>query len=294
MKFSLILSTRNRTKEIVKLFEGFRSQTLQDFEIIVSDQNEDDRLVDLFAEINWPGKLTYLRNTGGVSAGRNCGLALAQGEIIGFPDDDCMYHPTCLQDIAGFFDAHVEYGYLSGRSVADDGQNAIRAAKEAGQIRRQTIYRQCIEFAFFVRRSSLGDLRFDEKMGVGADSPWQSDEGPDLMLQLEKNGVHGYYDPRFVVWHRRPELTYDDAMVMRCFQYACGSGYFLRKHRYPLWFFLRMNLLSCSGAALGLLTLRPKMARFYWLRVYGRWQGWIGYRTEHPLPESGNTSRRAE
>jgi glycosyltransferase involved in cell wall biosynthesis len=292
MKFSLILSTKDRTREIVKLFEGFRSQTLQDFEIIVSDQNEDDRLVDLFAQIKWPGKLTYLRNTGGVSVGRNCGLARARGEIIGFPDDDCMYYPTWLQDVARFFDARAEYDYFSGRSIADDGRNAVSGhAKKAGKIRRYSIYSQCIEFAFFVRRSSLGDLRFDEKMGVGADSPWQSDEGPDLILNLEKKGVHGYYDPAFVVWHRRLELTYDDDMVMRCFRYACGSGYFLRKHRYPLWFILRMNLMSCGGAALGLLTLRPKKARFYWLRVCGRWQGWIGYEREHPLPESGTSHR---
>jgi glycosyltransferase involved in cell wall biosynthesis len=278
MKFSLILSTKNRTQEIIKVFDGFRSQTLQSFEIIVSDQNVDNRVVDLLAEIQWPGKLTHVRSSGGASSARNTGLALAQGEIIGFPDDDCMYFPTLLEQVAEFFDSHHKYGYLSGRSVADDGGDAASThSEEAGQIQRFKIYSQGIEFTLFVRRSSLGGVRFDENMGVGSDSPWQSDEGPDFMLSLEKQGVHGYYDPKFAVWHPRMALTYDDAMITRCYRYSCGSGYFLRKHHYPFWFLVRLNAKTFCGVLLGLLTLKPNKARYYWARFRGRWRGWTGY-----------------
>jgi glycosyltransferase involved in cell wall biosynthesis len=283
MKFSLILSTKGRTQEIVKLFDGFRAQTLQDFEIIVSDQNADDRVADLLKTIAWPGRITYLRSSGGLSGGRNAGLALAQGEIVGFPDDDCMYPPDLLQGVADFFDTHPEYGYLSGRSIADDGGDAASVhAKEAGQVQRATIYRQCMEFAFFIRSSSLGETRFDPNMGVGSGSPWQADEGPDMMLSLEAKGVHGYYEPKFAVWHPRMAMAYDDAMVARCYKYSCGSGYFLRKHHYPFWFFLKLNGKSFCGAVLTLLTLNPGKARYYWARVRGRWRGWKGYAEEHP------------
>jgi len=278
MKFSLILSTKNRTQEIVKLFDGFRAQTLQDFEIIVSDQNPDNRIVDLLAAIDWPGKITHVRSSGGLSGGRNTGLALAQGEIIGFPDDDCMYSPTLLEEVAAFFDSHPEYGYLSGRSIADDGGDAASThAKTAGRIQRFTIYRQCMEFALFARRSSIGQARFDPNMGVGSGSPWQSDEGPDFMLGLEAQGFHGYYDPKFAVWHPRMALTYDNAMVTRCYQYACGSGYFLRKHHYPFWFLAKLNAKTFCGVLLGLLTLKPNKAAYYWARIRGRWRGWTGY-----------------
>jgi len=282
MKFSLILSTKGRTTEIVKLFDGFKSQTLQDFEIIVSDQNDDDRVADLLKTINWSGKLTYLKSSGGLSRGRNAGLAIAQGEIVGFPDDDCMYFPTLLEDVAKFFDTHPEYGYLSGRSIADDGGDAASThSKVAGPIRRYTIYLQCMEFAFFLRRESLGNTRFAEDMGVGSGSRWQSDEGPDLMLTMEAKGIHGYYEPRFAVWHPRLKPTYDDAMVARCYKYSCGSGYFLRKHRYPFWFFLKVNAKTFCGVILSLLTLKPTKARFYWARIRGRWEGWKGYAEEH-------------
>ncbi len=284
MKFSLILSTKCRTKEIVKLFEGFKSQTLQDFEIIVSDQNDDDRVVHLLKEINWPGKLTYLKSSNGLSRGRNVGLDVAQGEIVTFPDDDCMYFPTLLEDVAQFFDTHPEYGFLSGRSVAEDGgDGASTHGKVAGPIEPFTIYLQCMEFAFFIRRDALGNTRFDEKMGVGSTSRWQADEGPDLMLTLKAKGVSGYYDPQFAIFHPRLQPTYDEAMVARCYKYSCGSGYFLRKHNYPLWFFLKINAKTFCGVVLSLLTLKPTKARFYWARIRGRWTGWKGYAEEQAL-----------
>ena len=283
MKFSLILSTKGRTTEIYRLFEGFRAQTLQDFEIIVSDQNDDDRIADVLKEINWPGKLTYIKTSHGLSCGRNAGLDLAQGEIVTFPDDDCMYFPTLLEDVARFFDAHPEYGFMSGRSVADDGEDgASTHGKVAGPIHPYTIYLQIIEFAFFIRRSSLGNSRFDENMGVGSTSSWQADEGPDLMLTLKAKGVDGYYDPQFVVYHPRLNAVYDEAMIARCYKYSCGSGYFLRKHAYPFWYLLKVNAKTFCGVLLSLLSLKPAKARFYWARIRGRLAGWKGYAEEHP------------
>ncbi len=278
MKFSLILSTKGRTDEISRVFDGFRDQTLQDFEIIVSDQNEDNRIVDLLAKIAWPGKITHIRSQWGLSAARNKALEIAQGEIVGFPDDDCKYFPTLLQDVAEFFQAHPEYGYLSGRSVADDGQDAASShAKEPGPIKRFTIYKQCMEFALFVRRSSMGDVRFDENMGVGCRSPWQADEGPDFMLNLDAKGVRGYYDPKFAVWHPQVVVTFNEAFQARTYKYACGSGYFLRKHNYPFWFFAKLNARTFCGVLVGLATLNIAKARYYWARFRGRWRGWNGY-----------------
>ncbi|MCE0483909.1 MAG: glycosyltransferase family 2 protein [Methylacidiphilales bacterium] len=280
MKFSLVLATRNRTREITRCLEGLTAQNLQDFEVIVSDQNGDDRVTRILAPFaeKWQGRLIHLRCEKGVSHARNRGLDAARGEIVGFPDDDCVYPPDLLDRVARFFDTHPQYGYLSGRSYFDDGKDAAsRHAKAAGPVGRYSIYHQCIEFAMFVRREKIGAVRFDENMGLGADTPWQADEGPDLMLRLEAEGVRGYYDPEFGVWHPRQALTYDDEMIERCHRYACGSGYFLKKHRYPLTFLLYLDARTLTGVLLGVLTLRPRMAAFYWARIRGRRRGWNGH-----------------
>ncbi len=278
MLFSLIISTKGRVSEMERLFMSLLEQTVQDFEIILADQNEDDRLAGVVSDSRWKDRVTHLKSSGGVSRGRNEGLDRATGEIVGFPDDDCCYPPQLLEQVAHFFETQPDYGFLSGRSVADDGEDSVsRHAALASPIRRTSIHAQCIEFAFFIRRSQLGELRFDENMGTGARTPWHSDEGPDLMLRLQDQGVQGYYDPAYAVWHPRPVRSYDAKAIERSYRYACGGGYFLRKHRYPFWYFSYLLARALAGFGLACLRLNGGKARFFWARIRGNWRGWWGY-----------------
>jgi glycosyltransferase involved in cell wall biosynthesis len=277
VKFSLIIPSKGRGDELARAIESLLQQTCQDFEIMVSDQNTDDRVADLLAARGWTGRVRLLKSSAGASRARNEGIAVATGEILGFPDDDCAYPPTLLANIARFFDEHPNYGFLTGRSFADDGGDAAsRHGREPGPIRRETIYHQVIEAAFWVRRANLGPLRFDENLGTGAVTPWQADEGPDLILRLEEVDVHGFYDPTFAIWHPRLEQRGRRA-IERSYRYACGSGYFLRKHRYSRRFFYYLMLRAGAGAALSLVRFSLGAARFYWARVRGLWRGWHGF-----------------
>jgi glycosyltransferase involved in cell wall biosynthesis len=278
MKFSLIISTRGRVQELRRLFESLTAQTCQDFEIIVSDQNSDDRLDVILKDTAWKGRLTHLRNTGGSSLGRNEGLRVATGEIIGFPDDDCVYPKDILERVDRFFVEQANYGFLSGSSYDDLGKDSVsRAAKVASKVRKGTIQLQCVEFALFVRREQLGDVRFDEEMGVGTASQWQAEEGPDLLLRLMERGVTGYFDPALAVWHRRVISKYDANEIDRTYRYACGNGYFYRKHGYSGTFFAYQMLRSLTGLVLAVLQLNAGKARLYGAKLRGRWRGWKAY-----------------
>src|ERR1700677_890760 len=100
MTFSLIVLARGRVDELKVLFRSLRDQTRQDFELIIANQNEDDRLAALMEDEKAGLKLVSFKSSGGLSRGRNQGLALATGEIIGFPDDDCAYTPQLLEGVA--------------------------------------------------------------------------------------------------------------------------------------------------------------------------------------------------
>jgi glycosyltransferase involved in cell wall biosynthesis len=281
VKFSLIIATKGRVDELAKAIDSIFGQTWREWEVILSDQNDDDRVNAFLAERGWSGRVIVVKSSAGASRGRNAGIERATGDILGFPDDDCAYPTALLENITLFFQAHPEYGFLTGRSFADDGgDGASRHARRASPIRRYSIYYQAIEFAFWVRRSALGTLRFDENLGTGSVTPWQADEGPDLVLRLEERGMKGCYDPAFAVWHPRLELGTARA-IERCYRYACGSGFFLQKHRYPAWFFVYLLGRALVGAKLALLRFKRAEASYYWARVRGLWRGWRGYETEH-------------
>lgn len=275
MKFSLIVPTKGRVQELERLFRSLSDQTFQDFEIIVSDQNEDDRLVLPIRKFSSNLRIRHLHSKQGASRARNVGIDQASGEIVTFPDDDCAYPPDALERAARFFDNHPEYAFLTGRSYGDDGQDSLaRHSQQPSEMNRLKIHRLCIEFVFFIRREALGDLRFDESMGVGCPTPWQADEGPDLALRLENVNAHGYYDPQIAIWHPRSSDITNPQVLDRAYRYACGNGYFLRKHQYSVWYYRGRLLRTLAGASVSLLLFRGRKARFYFNRIRGLWHGW--------------------
>ena len=63
---SMIVATLNRVDELERLLDSLDSQTYKDFEVIVVDQNPDDRLRPVLER--HPGlSIQYLRSARGVS-----------------------------------------------------------------------------------------------------------------------------------------------------------------------------------------------------------------------------------
>ena len=98
LAFSFVISTFGRRQELIFLLESIERQSVSDFEVIVVDQNEDDRLANSLKDRRWSFPLTHVRSPypRGVCRGRNLGWRQARGRILIFPDDDCWYPPWLL------------------------------------------------------------------------------------------------------------------------------------------------------------------------------------------------------
>ena len=99
--FSLILATVGRTVELNRLFDSLLVQTFHDFEVIVVDQNQDERLMPIVHRARCLGlairHVHYFPPN--LALARNAGIAQARGQWLGFPDDDCWYEPHTLEQI---------------------------------------------------------------------------------------------------------------------------------------------------------------------------------------------------
>ena len=105
---SLVLATLGRTGEIARLFDSLVAQTDQRFEVIVVDQNPDNRLVCILEQGREMGlPINHLRQSEpNLSAARNLGVHHANGEFVGFPDDDCWYEPQVVEEVLAAFSSH--------------------------------------------------------------------------------------------------------------------------------------------------------------------------------------------
>lgn len=101
----------------MRALDSLWDQTLQDFEIIVSDNSEDDQLRDICA---FYGGIRYTRNTvKGMAPNTNRAMELADGYLVKILYmDDFLAHNNALKDIYDHFKgdwlvtgcAHTGYG----------------------------------------------------------------------------------------------------------------------------------------------------------------------------------------
>ncbi|MBW4021991.1 MAG: glycosyltransferase family 2 protein [Proteobacteria bacterium] len=287
MRFSLVMVTGGRTTEVAEFMEGLCAQSFQDFELIVVQQNTDDRLADIVARFEGKFPLRVIRSLPRqINHSRNVGTAVASGEILAFPDDDCIYPPDLLRQVDESFRAPGGTGVdvLSGIAVSPSGDiGSGRWHERPGPISVKTVWTSAIEFNLFIRRSLYEQIGgFDRGMGLG--TPFASGDAQDLILLAMRAGGVAVYDPRLRVTHPDKRLT--PVAVERAYVYGAGVGFVLRKHRMPLSVCLTFLLRPLGGAIVSLLRRRRLNARYYWLTFRGRLSGLAATRSLDVSPPS--------
>ena len=274
---SMVVATLGRSSELDALFASLAAFGRRDFEVILVDQNRDDRLVPIVAA--WADRLTirHLRtDRPGVCRARNLGAAEARGTWLIFPDDDCWY-PADLLKRFDAISAAEPADFYCGRAVNAEGETIMgRFSLEPQPIVRDNVWTTLIEWMLFVRREAFAKAGgFDARIGPGSGTPWGAYEVQDLVLNLLSNGAKGRYDPALAGHHPDDRLlaeTPDGARKMRI--YGAGLGYVMRKHGYRFLDYLPHLLRPIAGMAVFTLTGRAARARRSREILAGRWSGW--------------------
>lgn len=274
MRFSLVMATRGRSTEVSEFLDSVLAQRRNDAEVIIVDQNEDDRLAPVLARYAGHLPIAHLRSAvARANHARNLGLRSARGEIVGFPDDDCLYPAGLLDRVAAAFAADPALSVLTGPAESPSGGlGSGRWRPEAGPIDAGSVWTSVIEFNLWLRRPlALALGGFDEAMGPG--TPLGSAEGNDLVLRAVAAGHAARYEPSLRVIHPDKRLT--EIAVARAQLYGRGLGFALRRHRVPARIWLPFAVRPMGGVVVSLLKLRPRDAAYYAMTFAGRAAGFL-------------------
>ena len=245
---------------------------------MVVDQNPDDRLAPILEAHRDVYSILHVRTKRlGASAARNEGLRHSFSELVAFPDDDCRYPPDLLERVARLFDHFPEVDGLTGRLVDEQGQSSIlNFDLEPGPLDAVNIWTRSIEATMFLRGSSTRAHWFDETLGKGSGTAWESGEGTDYLLRLLDSHASLYYDPNLNVIHPQPVPPYDAKAMRRAYEYGCGRGHVLRKHGYPLRARAKTLVDPLKQAVASAANLRTSEAQYHWNVFRGRSRGLVG------------------
>ena len=269
--FDLVVATVDRVEELGRLLDSLEAQTHRDFRVLLIDQNGDDRIEPIVGERAFD--VVRLHAERGLSRARNAALGEIHADLVAFPDDDCTLAPDLLAEVARRLSGSLDG--LTGRAVDGTGRSSSSWAQTPAMLTRENLWNRAISFTIFLRASLVARVgRFDEQLGLGAESQWASGEEIDYLIRAVATGARIEYDPNVVVTHPNKRVS---SAALRSLGSRDGAsiGYILRKHAYPKRVVGRMFLRPIGGALLAFVRRDRAQAAFQLSTLRGRL---LGYR----------------
>lgn len=233
MKFSFIIGTLNRTKELEYCLKSLMNQIYKNFEIIIIDQSDNDlteKMIALFESENIVYKHVEFC---GLSRARNAALRLATGDYICLTDDDAYYHQDYLVNLVKHFqkcDSTIISGYMWNAVENIDFIDYSKLKIDRSLSTRQII-RKCPSPAITFPKKIVDEIgMFDEDFGVGA--KYGAGEETDFLLRAFWHGYNTIYYRDIKVDHpHKNALIFKDesSEEHKVYNYSFGIGAMYRK-----------------------------------------------------------------
>ncbi len=285
MQFSLIVPTVERTQDLGRLLRSvmdqrFRTVKSDLMEVIVVDQNDDDRLVPILAAFGSSLNIRHIKQkVRGLALAKNAGLQVASGDVVCFSDDDCWYEENALENAyQKLAEAHFKIGVFGVALDPALGRTLLRYPPVMRVLSSRNLPEAFlgVQIAQFYPRSLVEKVGgFDVRFGVGA--RWGSGEDTDLALKVMESGASIVFDPGIHVYH--PMVDFRSMADHKVRLYSEGFGALCRKHGL-IGHWAAKVLKQSAGAFCFLMLGKWPRAKYCWLTAYHRWRGFWSYRED--------------
>jgi len=282
MRVSLVLATLGRDKELQAFLESLTRQAHSDFELIIIDQNQDHKIDSIVSMYTHCLAIQQIKvDFTGNSRARDYGIAYARGQIIAFPDDDCVYEDDVLSKVVEAFTAKVSLAILVvgsydfSRTRFSIGVNS----KFSGYFTR--LHMMGVEFTHFFNLRVIDRVQFhlDHDFGIG--SKYSGGEGFELLYRLLRAGYPAFYTPDIRIYHaNKDHYTLGNARML---MYSTGVGAYIRKfaneHDPFMYYYIvrKMFIAPALKIMLALVLLNPKRLAYSFYNLIGIWRGFLAY-----------------
>jgi glycosyltransferase involved in cell wall biosynthesis len=282
MKCSLILATLGRDVELIYFLNSLQNQTYRNFELIIIDQNRDGKIDSVIAACKMRFPVNHIKvEFKGNARARDYGIRYAQGDIIAFPDDDCIYEKDVLEKVVDKFREKPDIAILSGGSYDFSKTHFSIGVNSKVPRYFSQYYMMGVEFTHFfnLARMDRSEFYLDHDFGIGSKYPGA--EGFELLYRLLRAGNKAFYEPQIRIYHADKDnyRVGKDRMLL----YSAGVGAYIRKfaNEYDLsmlyYIVRKMFIAPIVKMAVAAILCNRKRFLYSYNNLIGIWRGFWAY-----------------
>lgn len=280
MKFSFVLCTLNREKELIDSINSILNQGYSDIEIIVVDQSEKSK--EYIADID--DRIMYLHSEKkGLSRNRNIGIKRASGDYICLMDDDALYAENTLKhicEIISKYDPDLLGGVIVDHKTKEYYIGETKKHDD-GFISSRDLFSCCSSAALIFKKKICEKIVFDEMLGIG--ERWGSGEEIDFVTRAMYEGSKFYFSKQILVYH--PSSDKRKMGTDKAYKYSLGFGALCAKHYYIysnpffMWKYKKALLKHLVAKLIYKFKKDDYMVEFYEKSYDGKRKGFIEYKS---------------
>jgi glycosyltransferase involved in cell wall biosynthesis len=207
VKISIIIPVYNAEEYLDRCLHSILDQEFTSYEVILVDDGSTDAsplICDRYSSTD-PKFISIHQPNKGVSAARNAGLNIAQGEYVMFVDSDDMLLPYALENmldniggedvVIGGYGAYVEN--VPSKEIKPSATKSYKG-NEYHKFFDENITRNCelldSPWAKLFRMKAIGDTRFDEQLNYAEDKLFVFEIlSKSTSFLTVSQAVYGYY-----------------------------------------------------------------------------------------------------
>ena len=205
--FSIIITTYDRAILLKKALDSLISQTENDWEaIIVDDESTDDTYLQIRPYLRLNNSIKYFRKShSGEAMSKNAGINLSAGKFISFLDSDDEYNPLHLQSRKEILKQNPDVRFLYGGTKVIGNQYV---PDRFNHNKRINLSECAIGGTFFIERNVLLQLNGFRNIILGTDSDL-FDRAVEAGVLMKETKIPSY------IYHHENEDSITNKMIKR-------------------------------------------------------------------------------
>lgn len=201
---SIVIPAHNAGRFIVDTVQSIKSQTYENWEIIIVNDHSEDDLAGVVEPFLSDERIRLIenKNKSGAANARNTGIAAANGRFLAFLDADDIWFPDKLESQLAFMEKEsCAFSFTAYEYATEDGVGVAKIV----QVPATITYREAIKNTTIFTSTVMFDLsKLDNRLVYMPDVP---SEDSATWWQVLRTGIvgHGLQDPKTL--YRRSDGT---------------------------------------------------------------------------------------